>query len=88
MEQQSLSDDALDPWWVTAETEMYRKLLSKEEQESESHYFEFNRAALLRTDMAARTTAYKSMIDSGYMCPDQAAARENLPPLPDGEGKK
>lgn len=87
-EAQSYLDDTLDGWLVTWEEECRDKLLSDVEKETESHTIEFERAAILRADLAARTQAYSVALQGGWMNRDQVAARENLPPLPDGEGQK
>jgi HK97 family phage portal protein len=54
----------------------------------QSYYCEFTLEALARGDMATRSEFYKSMTEVGAIVPDEIRARENLPPLPEGMGKK
>jgi len=80
----SYSGDSLDSWWVRIEQEANLKLLTESEQDE--LYFEFLRDATLRTDMAARYTAYGLALDKGFMNRDEVREKENLNPLPDGQG--
>ena len=41
--------------------------------------------ALLRMDTAARYTAWKNAISAGFMAPNEARARENMPPVVGGD---
>jgi HK97 family phage portal protein len=84
---QSYLDNGLDPWLVQFEEECERKLLTRDEQESESHSIEFQRSALVRADFVARQTGYKLGIEGGYLSPDEAREGEGLNPIPDGLGK-
>lgn len=77
---------ALEPWLVNIEQECRRKLLSQAEQERDTHVVEFLRLALLKADATARSTLYHSALQDGWMSPDEVRARENLGPLPDGQG--
>jgi phage portal protein BeeE len=40
---------------------------------------------LLRMDAVARSDAYAKSVGAGYLSPNEARARENLPPVPGGE---
>lgn len=57
------------------------------EDERETLYFEFMLDDLARADLSARMTAYATAISHGVLCPDEARAKENMPPAPDGSGK-
>jgi HK97 family phage portal protein len=87
-ENQSYLDESLDPWLRTWEAECDAKLLAEAEQRSESHSCEFVREALVRANLAERYTAYNTALQGGWMSRDEIRARENLGPIPDGQGQK
>ncbi len=85
-ENQSTLDEAFDPWFVRWELECRRKLLTTEEQESESHFFEFVREALLRSNLAARASYYRMALGGRpWMLQNEVRRRENMPPVPGGD---
>lgn len=60
------------------------KLLSKRDR---SRYnIKFNMDGLLRGDLEKRTKSYETGIKNGYLCPDEAREKENLPKRADGKG--
>ncbi len=59
-------DDDLDPWLQVWEEEYEEKLLFDDERRNETHFVEFNRKALLRTNLEARTSHYASGRQWGY----------------------
>ena len=60
------------------------KLLSKRDR---SRYnIKFNMDGLLRGDLEKRTKSYETGIQNGYMSPDEAREKENLPKRSDGKG--
>ena len=71
--------ESLEPWLQEFETEAYLKLLSPSEQETESHFCEFNRAALLQSDLAARYAAYAIGKTHGWLSTNDIRRKENLP---------
>lgn len=75
MESQSLLDHSFDPLLIQWETECDDKLLTEEERET--HYFEFNRNAMLRLDTATRMQAYKLERDMGMASANDLLKREN-----------
>jgi HK97 family phage portal protein len=87
-ENQSYLDDALDGWLVAWEAEGREKLLTEREKDADTHVVEFLRAALVRADLGARVESYNKAILGGWMSRDEARERENLGPIPGGEGKK
>lgn len=48
----------------------------------------FNVDELLRADIETRFAAYQMGIDGGWMNPDEARAKEEMPPIPGGKGKQ
>lgn len=71
--------ESLEPWLQEFETEAYFKLLSPSEQETESHFIEFNRAALLLPDLAARYAAYSVGRTHGWLSVNDIRRKENMP---------
>jgi HK97 family phage portal protein len=82
-ENRSYLDESLDPWLVRIEEECNDKLLTEVEKESESHFFEFNRAALLRTD--ARTRAEIQSRTAFMYTVNEFRAQDNKPPIDGGD---
>ena len=88
-ENQGYLDDALDGWMVNWEMECYDKTLSEKEKASDSHFIEFLRQALVRTDLKTRGEYFKAALGGNpWMVPDEVRSLENLNDLEDGEGKK
>jgi HK97 family phage portal protein len=85
IENQSYLDNSLDPWLLTFETECFDKLLPEQEKQTESHFVEFVREALLRADLTTRYAAYTSAINTGFMSRNEVRRRENLPPIEGGD---
>jgi HK97 family phage portal protein len=86
-ENQSYLDDTLDGWLTVWEQELGVKLLSEFEKLTDSHAIEFNRRALLRTNLAERGTYYSQALNAGWMNPDEIREEEGRNPIPDGSGK-
>lgn len=87
-ENQAYLDESLDPWLVCWEFECREKLLTEDQKNNDTHVIEFNRNALVRADITARFNAYQIGIRAGIVCRDEVRAKENMNPLPDGEGQK
>jgi HK97 family phage portal protein len=86
MESQSFLDNAVDPWLLVWEEECDDKLLSEEEKESESHYVEFLRDALLRVDAKTQTDINYRERESGVSSVNDILKRKNRPPIgPEGD---
>jgi hypothetical protein len=77
-ENQAFLDDGLDPWLCGWEEEAGDKLCTAAEEEADSHYFEFDRDALLRTDTVGRYRAYQIGRTNGWLNGNQICAMENL----------
>lgn len=85
-ENQSYLDDTLDGWLVTWEQELEAKLLAEAEKEAESHLIQFNRRALLRTNLQARGDYYSKAIVGGWLNRDEVREEEDRNPIPGGAG--
>ena len=84
-ENRAFRDDALDPWLCQFEME-YRKLLTEQEQVTESHRIEAKRLDLSKTNIKERNEALsKATGGSAWMTPNQAAKLTGLPSHPDGD---
>lgn len=76
--------DTLGAWLERWRQEAALKLLT--EKEREELYFEHLTDALLRGDIKSRHEAYQKGLDAGWINPDEVRQRENMNPLPDGQG--
>jgi len=76
---------SLRPWIVRIEKALTRQLLPFERKRQE--YFEFNLDALLRGDPTTRAESLSIQRRNGIINGDEWRAKENLNPLPDGQGK-
>ena len=84
-ENQSYLDDALDGTFSAWEDECRSKLLSEAEKQADSHIVEFNRQALIRTNMKDRYMAFKIAVGQPWMLPNEVRAKENMNALTDEE---
>lgn len=80
----------LRPWAVQVEQEFARKLLTRNERISESYFFRFNFAGLLRGDTKARAEYYKAALGGpstgiGWMSVNEVRELENLDKVEDGD---
>lgn len=73
----------LAPWLRRWEGAIRRTLFSPEERGT--YAAEFDTTDLLRTDLSARASAYSTLIQSRVLSPNEARARENLAPYPEGD---
>jgi HK97 family phage portal protein len=65
------------------EQELDRQLLSPKEKGT--FFFEFELKALMKGDLAARTSHYEKMVGNGMYCQNDALAEENMPPFQGGD---
>lgn len=73
---------------VTAyEQEMNRKLLTKAQRKS-GYHFKFDMDSILRADAATQAEVDYKAVRSAWKTPDEIRTSRNLPPLPNGIGKK
>ena len=85
-ENQSYLDEALDPWLCLMEAEIYDKILSERVKTSDTKVVEFNRAALLRADIAKRGEYYnRALSGAPWMTVNETRARENMLPIAGGD---
>ena len=80
--------EALDPWLCTWENECNDKLLTEAQKQTESHFTEFNRNALVRASFAERMAGYNTALQGGWMNRNEVRAKENMNPLEGSEGEK
>lgn len=74
---------SLRPWLARWENEVAMKLFS--EAERDTYFAEFLSDDLVRMDLAARADAYGKLITARVLNPNEARARENLPPYAGGD---
>ncbi len=86
IEQQSLEYViySLGPWLVNWERQIDATCLSDEE-EQEGYYSKFNVDGLLRGNIDARSKAYASAIQFGWLNPNEVRDKEDLPPREGGD---
>jgi len=87
-ENQAYLNECLNHWLRQWEEECTEKLLTERQKAADSHFAEFLREALVQVDIISRYNAYHIALQDGWMNRDQVCERENLDPLPNGEGKK
>jgi HK97 family phage portal protein len=63
------------PWMVRIEKALSALMANP-------RYMKFNANGLLRSDLTTRYAAYATGIASGFLLPDEAREREDLPPMP------
>ncbi len=85
-ENQAYLDSCLGSHLTTIKAECEMKLLTRVEHTRDEVFVEHNTMALLRADGKTRTEIYQRQIDAGILSPDEARAKENMNPRPDGEG--
>jgi HK97 family phage portal protein len=84
-ENDAFRDDALDPWLVQFEME-YRKLLTEDEQQGETHTVAADRSDFSRMKSADQAQYLKDMTGgSAVMTVNEARARLGLPPVQGGD---
>lgn len=76
-------NDTLLPGITNWEQELNRKLFL--EPKDENKYIKFNVNAILRGDLAARSSFYRTLVMSGIMTRNEARALEDLPPIEGGD---
>jgi len=71
-------------WICIQSNEVARKLFSSKQRERRTHTVKFDTTALVAADISSRYTAYGQGITSGWMSPNEARAKESLPPIDGG----
>lgn len=72
-------------WICIQANEVSRKLLSTRQRERRTHLVRFDTNALVAADQASRYASYNQGIVAGWMSPNEARAREGLPPIEGGD---
>lgn len=87
IEQQSIEfrTYAIQPWAVIWEQEIYRSLLSPDEQK-EKYYGKFNLNALMRGDYKTRMEAYRTGIQMGLYSLNEVRKLEDMNPIEEEGG--
>lgn len=80
MEANNLITLTLRPWLVRLETAFSALIANSEE-------VRFNVDGMIRTSIVDRYASYGMALAQGWMNRDMVRAKENLPPLPNGEGQ-
>lgn len=83
-ENRAFRDDTLDPWLCQFEME-YQKLLTEDQQRTESHDIEAVRESLTRTNMRDRADILYKNIGGPFMTPNEGREIVSLPPVDGGE---
>ncbi len=76
---------SMSPWLVMWEQAVWRDLLT--EQDQEDRFAEHLVDALLRGDIGSRYGAYAVGRQWGWLSADDVREKENMNPLPDGQGR-
>lgn len=76
--------DTLLPIFTSYEQELTWKLLTSKEIE-DGMFFRFNVDVILRTDLETRYKAYGDAIQAGFLMPNEARAREDMPKVEGGD---
>lgn len=66
------------------EQELTYKLFTNRELDARL-YAKFNVDSILRTDLKTRYEAYRTAIQGGFLAPNEARQREDMPPMPGGD---
>jgi HK97 family phage portal protein len=73
------------PWCVRWEQVMNYKLLAPNQRKK--YYTKFDMDELLRGDLLSRYQAYSAGINNGFLNPDGVCHKEDMDPLPNGQGQ-
>ena len=83
-ENRSFRDDTLDPWLCQFEME-YQKLLTEDQQLTDSHDVEAVRESLTRTNMKDRADILYKNVGGPLMTPNEGREILSLPPIEGGD---
>ncbi|MED1881075.1 phage portal protein [Brevibacillus borstelensis] len=83
-QQKEFYTDTLQPILTMYEQELTYKLLLDEEIQN-GFFFRFNVDAILRSDIKTRYEAYRIGVQGGFLKPNEARAKEELPPAEGGD---
>lgn len=81
-ENQSYLDDGIDPWFCTIEADARLKLLTVEEQKTETHKIEFDRKNLIRASITDQTNYWRTALGGRpWAVPDEARLAFDMNPV-------
>jgi HK97 family phage portal protein len=83
-QQREFYSDTLQPILTMYEQELTWKLFLEDEIDG-GYFFRFNVDAILRADLKTRYEAYRIGVQGGFLRPNEARAKEEMPPDPDGD---
>lgn len=86
-ENQSLLDEAFEPWFVLWEEELEYKLLTEQQKQLDTHEIIFERRKLVQTPFKDLVEGCNKAILAGWMGRDEARNWFDLNPIPEGKGK-
>jgi HK97 family phage portal protein len=78
-------DSCLSPWLEEISTECWAKLLSKTQQDTDSHYFEYRTDKILSMNPLQRAQNYAMALRNMWMTPNEVRRIENMPPVEWGD---
>lgn len=81
----SFITDTMLPWYMPIEQAVMQTLLNFEEDRNQGVYAEFDTNMFMRGKLLDRYTAYKNAIMYGFLTPNQALAKENMPGFAGGD---
>ena len=87
-ENQSVLDEAYEPWFVVWEEELEFKLLTEEQKMSDSHEITFERRRLVQTPFQQRIEGYNKGVLGGWLGRDEVRQWMDLNPIPEGKGEE
>lgn len=80
-ENQAFLDDCINPWLKEWERECRRKLLSDRERKNDTHFFEFNREALVSMEYEKKVNGLYRLKEMGVMNDNEIRRVLNMPDL-------
>lgn len=86
-ENQSVLDEAYEPWFIVWEEELEFKLLTEKEKREDTHSITFERRKLVQTPFQQRIEGYNKAVLAGWLGRDEARELEDFNPIPDGSGQ-
>lgn len=81
----SFITDTMLPWYLQIEQSVMQTLLSFEEERKQGVYAEYDTNMFMRGKLADRYAAYQKGIMYGFLTPNQACEKENMPTFPGGD---
>lgn len=85
-ENQSLLDDCLNVWLKRHEREAKRKLLTERQKKNNTHFFEYNREALIQMEFDKKVNGIYRQTEMGLITWNEGRRMMNMPDIgPDGD---